>query len=153
MSTENSKPEWFQMSEADAFEPKPASKKVLRIMALATPLFVLGAGLVFAQSQSSPSALASSAAAVQTSAVAAARPASAVAAVAAATPASSPIRISRVASVGPAITIAKPGIKLPSGSGEDDISSAVLSAPNSSTTITKPGIKLPSGGDGEGNDD
>ena len=141
MSTENSKPEWFQMSEADAFEPKPASKKVLRIMALATPLFVLGAGLVFAQSQSSPSALASSAAAVQTSAVAAA------------TPASSPIRISRVASVGPAITIAKPGIKLPSGSGEDDISSAVLSAPNSSTTITKPGIKLPSGGDGEGNDD
>ena len=148
MSTENSKPEWFHMAQADAFEPKPASKKVLRIMALATPLFVLGAGFAVAQSQGSPSAVASSAVAVQTSAVATATP---VSAVATATPTNSPIRISQVASVGPAITIAKPAIKLPSGGGEDDISPSVLTSPNTSSTITKPGIAtLPTG---SGDDD
>jgi hypothetical protein len=95
MSSENSKPEWFQMAQADAFEPKPASKKVLKIMALATPLFVLGAGLVFAQSQNSPSAVAT---ALPTSSVATAAPTTQKA----------------------AIAITKPGIKLPIGDGEND---------------------------------
>jgi hypothetical protein len=155
MSTENSKPEWFQMAQADAFEPKSRSKKVLRVMALAAPLFVLGAGLALAQNQSSPSAVVSSAAAVQTTTVAAATPASSAAvaatpasSAAVAAPASSPIKISQAAT-----SIAKPGIKLPSGGGEDDVSSAILTSPNTSSTITKPGIKMPTGGNDEGNDD
>jgi hypothetical protein len=93
MSTENSKPEWFQMSDADAFEPKPASKKVMRIMALASPLFVLGAGLVFAQGQSSPIALA---------------------------PASAQISKVTATTQNASITVTKPGIKLPTGGDEND---------------------------------
>lgn len=109
MSAENSKPEWFQMSQSDAFESKPASKRVLRIIALATPLFVLGAGLVFAQSQSTPGAVTT---ALPTTTVAATT----------ATPASNPVHITQAASTTQkaAITIAKPGIKLPTGGGDDD---------------------------------
>ena len=79
MSTENSKPEWFQMAQTDAFEPKSGSKKLLRIMALAAALFVLGAGLALAQSQTTPNAVASPSATVQTATVAPATPASSVA--------------------------------------------------------------------------
>lgn len=61
MSPENSKPEWFQMADADDIALQSKSKRVIRIMALATPLLVLGAGLVFAQTQDSPSAVASGA--------------------------------------------------------------------------------------------
>ena len=51
MSPENSKPEWFQMADADPIPANPKSKKGIRMMALATPLLVLGAGLVYAQTQ------------------------------------------------------------------------------------------------------
>ena len=59
MSPANSKPEWFQLADGDAILPRPKSKRAVRIMALATPLLVLGAGLVFAQTQESPIAVAS----------------------------------------------------------------------------------------------
>lgn len=53
MSPEISKPEWFQLAEADATPAKPKSRKRIRLMALATPLLVLGAGLAYAQTQDS----------------------------------------------------------------------------------------------------
>jgi hypothetical protein len=147
MSPENSKPEWFQMADADATPPRPKSKRAIRIMALATPLFVLGAGLAIAQNQSVPNAVASLAVTVQTTAVTAATPASSVAVAA---QASSPIKISQAASTTTpaAVALAKPGIKLPSGDGEDDSSQAVLTSSNVATTshaatITKPGITNP----------
>ena len=59
MSPANSKPEWFQLADGDVIPPRPKSKRAVRIMALATPLLVLGAGLVFAQTQESPIAVAS----------------------------------------------------------------------------------------------
>lgn len=127
MSPENSKPEWFQMAEADAFEPKPKSKRVVRVMVLATPLLVLGVGLVFAQTQDSPTAVASS----TTSAVstpAATGPISlsstpvATTPTAASTPASHTIQVSQATTTTPkaSITIKKPGIKMPTGGGEDN---------------------------------
>jgi hypothetical protein len=109
MSTDNSKPDWFQMAEADAFEPKPATKKALRIMALATPLFVLGAGLAYAQSQINPNVVAT--AGSTTSLV-----------TATSSPASSPIHITSLTltTQSASITIRKPAIKLPSGGDEND---------------------------------
>jgi hypothetical protein len=109
VSPENSKPEWFQMADADAFESKPTSKKVMRIMALATPLLILGAELVVAQGQDSPSAVASSATALPLHSTGASSPTS--------------VQISQAASTTQkaAITIKKPGIStMPTGGGEDD---------------------------------
>lgn len=98
MSPENSKPEWFHMAEADDTPPRPRGKRVIRIMALAIPLLVLGAGLVFAQTQDTPNAVAS-------------------AATSASTPASTPVTTPASAS----ITIKKPSIaKLPTGGGNDE---------------------------------
>ena len=68
MSSENSKPEWFQMAEADVLPPQSRGKRAVRIMALATPLLVLEAALVFAQTQDSPTAVASAVTAAATSA-------------------------------------------------------------------------------------
>lgn len=68
MSTNESKPEWFQLAEADwAASPGAVNPKALkarrsnpiRIMAISTPLLVLGAGLLFAQTQQAPDAFAS----------------------------------------------------------------------------------------------
>ncbi len=156
MNTENSKPEWFQLSQSDAFEPKPARKRALRVMALATPLLVLGAGLVYAQSQNSPVAVAT---ALPQSSAAAAPSTQASDPIAitqsAATPASAPIRITQAAATTQraTITITKPGIKLPSGGGEDDSSPAILTAPAPSPTTAKPSIAtMPSGGSDDGGD-
>lgn len=139
MKAEDSTPEWFQLAKADAFEPKPKNKRVLRAMALATPLFVLGAGMVFAQTQDSPTASASSL--VATSAATAdpislsttptaTTPDSAPAASEPATSAPAPrsgsnaVSISQTSSVTPttqtSITIKKPAITMPTGGGDDD---------------------------------
>ncbi len=131
MSPENSKPEWFQMAEEDAFEPKPKSKRVVRIMALATPLLVLGVGLVFAQTQDSPTAVANSntnavstAATTDPISLSSTPAASTPSPTAISTPASNAIQVSQVATTTAtqkaSITIKKPGIKLPTGGGEDD---------------------------------
>lgn len=128
MSPENSKPEWFQMAEEDAFQPKPKSKRVVRIMALATPLLVLGAGLVFAQTQNSPTAVANSntnavSTAAITDPISLSSTPTATTPTVASTPASNAIQVSQAATTTPtqkaSITIKKPGIKLPTG-GEDD---------------------------------
>lgn len=115
MSAEINKPEWFQMAEADGVEPKPKRKRIVRIMALSTPLLVLGAGLVFAQSQESPSAVAS------VSSVALSPAANAPISI---TPAAASIPTASAAPVSqnsPAsISIKKPGIAtMPTGGGED----------------------------------
>lgn len=131
MSPENSTPEWFQMAQADAFEPKPKSKRVVRIMALATPLLVLGAGLVFAQTQDSPTAVASSTtsavstpAATDTISLSSTPTATTPSPTAASTPASNTIQVSQTATATTtpkaSITIKKPGITMPTGGGEDD---------------------------------
>jgi len=125
MSPENSKPEWFQMAEEDGFAPKSTRKRAIRIMALATPLLVLGAGIVYAQTQNSSPASATSTA----SAAAAASPISlsstptaAATATTAATPASTTVAVSQArATTAPkaAITIKKPTITKPTGGAED----------------------------------
>lgn len=141
MSSENSKPEWFQMAEADVFPPQSRGKRVVRIMALATPLLVLGAGLVFAQTQDSPTAVASavtSAATPTTDPIAlsttpsvASAPADAPASAPAPAPASAPVTApvtktfqvsqSNSTTQSPSITIKKPAIAtLPTGGGEDE---------------------------------
>lgn len=137
MSSENSKPEWFQMAEADVFPPQSRGKRVVRVMALATPLLVLGAGLVFAQTQDSPTAVASAVTspATPTSDPIALSTTPAVASAPASTPASAPastpvtpsatktIQVSQSNSTtqSSAITIKKPGIAtLPTGGGDDE---------------------------------
>lgn len=144
MSPENSKPEWFQMSEADGFGPEPRSKRVVRIMALATPLLVLGAGLVFAQTQDSPTAVASASTSLSSPAASAdpialsntasPSPAAASAPAASTAPTTHVISVSQTSDdasipkasitiTQPGITqpgIAKPGIAKPTGGGEDD---------------------------------
>lgn len=131
MSSENSKPEWFQMAEADVFPPQSRGKRAVRIMALATPLFVLGAGLVFAQTQDSPTAVASavtSAATPTTNPIAlSTTPSPSVASAPVTAPASAPVtktfQVSQSTSTtqSPSITIKKPAIAtLPAGGGEDE---------------------------------
>lgn len=127
MEAEDSTPEWFKMAQADGFEPKPKSKRVLRIMALATPLFVLGAGLVFAQTQDSPTAVASgvsSTASVSTSATPSADPISLSTPAPTSSAPSTAVQVSQASSVTPSarasITIKKPAITMPTGGGEDD---------------------------------
>lgn len=51
MSPENSKPEWFQMAQADAPELEPRSRRTIRSMTLAIPLRFLS-GLFGANSVS-----------------------------------------------------------------------------------------------------
>lgn len=125
MSTEETTPEWFQMAQADGYAPKPKKNRVLRAAALASPLFVLGAGLVFAQTQDTPTAVASA-----STTVAAADPAtnSATAPISLASSTPAPVAASnaiQVSQVTPpttraSITIKKPAITMPTGGGEDD---------------------------------
>jgi len=120
MSPEISKPEWFQLADADTPAPKLKGKRAVRIMALATPLLVLGAGLVFAQTQDSPTAVASAA----TSTASTTDPI-ALSSTPAATPTSAgnAVQVSQVAatSPSPSITIKKPGIKMPTGGADDSL--------------------------------
>lgn len=44
-----SKPEWFQLTDEDRFVPRPPVKRVARLMALASPLLILGTGFLVAQ--------------------------------------------------------------------------------------------------------
>lgn len=121
MSPENSKPEWFQMADADATPPQPRSKRVIRIMALATPLLVLGAGLVFAQTQDSPTAVASSVTSAATTAADPITISSTTAPTAASTHVDVPVTQATPTTQNVSITIKKPGIAtMPTGGGEDD---------------------------------
>lgn len=43
------KPEWFAMTEGDQFVPRPRVNRVARMLALATPLLVIGTGFMVAQ--------------------------------------------------------------------------------------------------------
>jgi cytoskeletal protein RodZ len=138
MSSENSKPEWFQMTETDVFPPRSKGKRAVRIMALATPLLVLGAGLVFAQTQDSPTAVASAVTSTATptadpialsttpSQSVVSAPASTPVTTQASTPTSRTIQVSQSSSTtqSPSITIKKPAIAtLPTGGGDDERSS------------------------------
>jgi cytoskeletal protein RodZ len=76
MSANESKPEWFQLADEDwAANPAAIEARVnkarrrnpIKIMAISTPLLVLGAGLFFAQSQQTPDAFAASVPTVATS--------------------------------------------------------------------------------------
>ena len=137
MSSENSKPEWFQMTDADTIPPQAKGKRAIRIMALATPLLVLGAGLVFAQTQDSPTAVASAVTSAATSngdrvslsttpapsaQATASTSASAPVTTQVTTPASTTIQVSQTSPLtqSPSITIKKPAIAtLPAGGGDD----------------------------------
>ncbi len=103
MRPENSKPEWFHMADADATLPQPKGKPVVRIMASVTLLLLLGAGLVFAQTQESPIAVASPVTSASSTPIQAAQVAR--------SPATQTI----------AITIKRPAIAtMPTGGGGDD---------------------------------
>jgi hypothetical protein len=64
MSNE-SKPEWFQLADADRVahpqEVKSPKKRSARALAFSAPVMVLGAGLLFTQSHALPNASAKSA--------------------------------------------------------------------------------------------
>ncbi len=148
MSPENSKPEWFQMAEADAVPATPKSKRGIRLMALATPLLVLGAGLSYAQTQgtspadagttaqaaANPIAIASTATTAASTPVASTPSASESSAPNSSShesskPASTTVLVSQTSSkptptapVSPAApaTITKPGLTMPTGGGEND---------------------------------
>lgn len=49
MTPQIPKPEWFQMIEADSIQPRPRINRVTRMLALSTPLLVLGMGYMVAQ--------------------------------------------------------------------------------------------------------
>jgi hypothetical protein len=85
MSAHESKPEWFQLADEDwasnpraisAKEVKARRKNPIRLMAISTPLLVLGAGLFVAQSQEAPQAFAASAPIVATAPMTATAPVS-----------------------------------------------------------------------------
>ena len=152
MSPENSKPEWFQMADADPMPATPKSKRGIRMMALATPLLVLGAGLAYAQTQGTSPADAG------TTAQAAANPIAIASTASVATP-TTPVASTPVAS-----TPAAPESSAPKASSHDASTPAATtvlvsdatSAPTPitpiapATTITKPGLTMPTGG---GDDD
>lgn len=125
MSAEDTTPEWFQMAQEDGYAPKPKKNRVLRAAALATPLFVLGAGLVFAQTQDSPTAVASG-----TNTVSSASPAASSAAdpISLSTPTAAAttnaVQVAQTSTAAPSarssITIKKPAITMPTGGGDDD---------------------------------
>lgn len=48
MTPQIPKPEWFQMIEADSIQPRPRINRVTRMLALSTPLLVLGMGYMVA---------------------------------------------------------------------------------------------------------
>jgi hypothetical protein len=56
--TPMSKPEWFQMAEADGPKPVRAIKRGTRIVALTAPLILVGVGFVVAQTNDGGPALA-----------------------------------------------------------------------------------------------
>ena len=111
MDAEDTTPEWFQMAQADGYEPRRKKNRGLRVAALTAPLFVLGAGLVFAQTQDGSTALAS-----------AGKP---VSALSTAFPSASTQNGVQVSQTSPAtttsasITLKKPGIAMPTGDGDD----------------------------------
>ena len=84
MSAQESKPEWFQMADADwAASPqadkvgvKSRRKNPIQLMAISAPILVLGAGLFFAQTQSAPTSFASPTTAVSTASTNPSSPAS-----------------------------------------------------------------------------
>ena len=49
MTPQIPKPEWFQLTEADPIQPRPRINRVTRMLALSTPLLVLGVGYMVAQ--------------------------------------------------------------------------------------------------------
>lgn len=49
MTPQIPKPEWFQLTEADPIQPRPRINRVTRMLALSTPLLVLGMGYLVAQ--------------------------------------------------------------------------------------------------------
>ncbi len=146
MSPENSKPEWFQMADADAIPAAPKSRKGIRLMALATPLLVLGAGLAYAQTQGTSPADAG------TTAQAAANPIAIASTSAATTPAAS----TPVASAPSTSEASAPkttshesssaSTVLVSQTSSTPISQVAPIAPAAPTTITKPGLTMPTGG-------
>ena len=52
MTAQIPKPEWFQLIEADSIQPRPRINRVTRVLALSTPLLVLGMSYVLAQGSS-----------------------------------------------------------------------------------------------------
>ena len=52
MTPQIPKPEWFQLIEADSIQPRPRINRVARMLALSTPLLVLGMSYVLAQGSS-----------------------------------------------------------------------------------------------------
>lgn len=138
MNTENSTPEWFQMAQEDGFAPKPKSKRVIRVIAMASPLLVLGAGLVFASTQESPIAVASSAASPTHSSTTPMAVSSTAAANTATTPAATApsaasatdlvVQASQTTSSTPTLRVSapikKPALTMPTG-GEDDAAPSI----------------------------
>lgn len=49
MTPQIPKPEWFQLTEDEPIQPRPRVNRVTRILALSTPLLVLGMSYMFAQ--------------------------------------------------------------------------------------------------------
>ena len=128
VSQEVSKPEWFQMADADDIPPVQKSRRFIRIMALASPLLVLGGGLVFAQTQNAPLDTATATAST------------AVAGANSSTPAVTTQPITQRPQPKAAPTLANNRLQISQPS-----TSAVAVATNIS--ISKPGIKFPTGGD------
>ena len=111
MDAENTTPEWFQMAQADGYGPRRKKNRGLRVAVLTAPLFVLGAGLVFAQTQDGSTALAS-----------AANPVSALATAFPSATAQNGVQVSQTSpatTASASITLKKPGIAKPTGDGDD----------------------------------
>jgi len=49
MTPQIPKPEWFQLTEDDSIQPRPRINRVTRMLALSTPLLVLGMSYMVAQ--------------------------------------------------------------------------------------------------------
>lgn len=50
MTAQIPQPEWFQLTQADSILPRPRINRVTRMLALSTPLLVVGMGYMLAQS-------------------------------------------------------------------------------------------------------
>ncbi len=145
MSPENSKPEWFQMAEADAIPAALKSKRGIRMMALATPLLVLGAGLAYAQTQGTSPADAGTTAQAAANPIAIASTSTPTASTPVANTPSTPKVSSHESSTASTVLVSQ------TSSAPTSTAPVSPAAPVSPTAITKPGLTMPtSGGEDDG---
>lgn len=155
MDAKTPKPDWFQMSESGSFEPLPKGKKLMKVVALTSPLVFLAAGTLFAQTHGNAPASTNLATAAVSSQVSTQNtPATASSAVKAPAVASASVNTPVIRS---SATQSKAQVNSGAGTTPAQISliSDVTTSPQVQSVPSTPPLTMPTGGgddDSEGSD-